>query len=714
MKSILLFLHFWLLSASALFSQSFWENANGPEGVNIKTLQYSVQGILYATENSYPFKTTFRSTDNGLHWTALAGPNDTAYITNLSIGLDGTLFCRGSNYYDIYYSNDFGDSWSFLATPYSTYGDVTSATDGACLLSLGNAIVRTYDKVIWDTLFYAAQGWPSNNLDLSQLDWLKDGRLVAAKSSFSSGSGISFLISQDAGMSWDSFLEPSPSPVGMPMLPNGQFVSMTDQGQICVGNLGEVPTCAFPPFALMPPPYVSGTAPFFVTPSGRIIVSNGYEALSSDDMGTTWLPHPLGLEGSLTQELLPGGYILKRSYFNGNTARSTDLGQTWSFSGYGPDRAWSFNWVFKGNEKVFAISNGIWRSLDGGSQWQIILRDSLHSYQGFSNLALAPDGDLYVKGAFGLWRSTNDGDTFQNISPDTSLGKFARVAVHPQTGDLYLTGSSGAIRSSDYGLTWQVLNTTKRFFIQPIAFHPSGTFYSSVLVDGQTGRQLVRSDDDGITWQEVAVSPSPSYNNFDFVQIMPDGKIIAAGHSGYATSFDNGLSWQKYYTPFGIGTLALNAAGHAYIGEVNNKRVYKTENDGQTWVALSGIPSNLSTGIINLAIAPDQNLWVCTDGDGHFKTSAPTVSAASPTATPARLEIFPNPASGEFWVKWPSEQSDEPATLILRDLMGKEVLRQNLQGSPCRVVCPKRAVGFYVAEIMAHGRRIGINKVVLK
>lgn len=634
-----------LTSFSSVFlpAQTFWEDANGPYGINITKLIYNPEGVLYGQDYGFPVKSTFRSTDGGFHWDVLSGPSSTPTITDLKIGLDGTLFCRDEQYTKSYFSKDQGHSWTELNLPANTYYvDPTSAADGAILFTNANQILRTFDNLNWDTLFSVAPDtvfWQVNEFYFGKMGWLKDGRIVAEKqSSFippNSPNNIAFLISEDNGMSWDTFAEPSISPLGLTLMPNGQFVTLNDQRQICISNLGEAPTCYTPPFALTPQSPNQWIARFLVTNTGRLIVSNLYETLSSDDYGASWQPHPSGFEGSLTHELLPGGYILSQSFWNGNTMRSTDLGQTWTKVGSGTDRALSYSWKFKTNETILAISNGFWRSTDGGFDWELMLTEQTSPLESYYNLDLAPNGDIYLLSSSRLYRTTNDGDSFETINLDTSLGKFYRVAVHPQTGDIYLSGQ-GLIRSSDQGQTWTVLNETELFSREPIAFHPNGALYC-------TKNLLIRSNDDGQNWKSVTVSPTPAYNYFDFVRIMPDGKIITVGPSGYAISNDYGNSWQRRNIPIAPLTFALNALGQGFIGDIDNKKIYRTDDDGLNWSVLPLLPSTLATGIFNLAISPDQTLWVCSDGDGHFKTANPTLAVSDPVAKTTGFELYPNP-----------------------------------------------------------------------
>jgi len=688
-----------------LFTQSFWQRANGPEGLNIKTLNYSPQGVFYAT--AY-YDRVFRSEDNGFTWDEIQGPNTGFQIRNLKVGYNGTLFCQGEDWNTVYRSTDLGETWSIASNPYFS-GIYTEAADGGVLVASNGSIFRTYDNVVWDTLFLNPDPW-NWNFQVVDLGWLPDGSLVASPDDcYHSFSGKFFLLSQDNGISWDSL--PGAGPIAdLVALGNGEYIFSSEYCNTAYKtSIGSSTATYIPPNVIFPEQDY-----FVVMPSGSIIVSNYYESRISDDGGTTWQSYNGSVYNSLSNHVLPGNLLLRGKTYAGNTMRSTNLGETWKFSGYGVSDTWVFDLTFKGTEKAFGLtSSGLWRSLDAGENWQIVPQDSSTTSTEFSvyNLAIGPNGDIYLIRPYLLQRSTNDGETFQNISPDSSLGQFVRVAVHPQTGDLYLARDSNFIRSSDQGQTWVVMNTDIRFSYRPIVFHPNGAFFGIAYSQNGAGSTLVRSDDGGITWQYVSLNPP--YNLADNVLIAPDGKIVATYYATFYTSSDIGNTWTKRGIPIDANCLKLNAAGHAYIGDINDKRVFKTENNGDSWLALPPIPSTVHDGIIELAFDHEQRLWVCTDGDGHFKTVEKTVDANQPNPNNFMMEIFPNPAHVGFWINWVREADAVQTVVSLRDMHGRVVLEQPLNAAPGYVAVPALISGLYILELK-EGQRRSIGKVFLK
>lgn len=692
-----------------LFSQSFWERAHGPQGIAVKTVQYDPQGNIYATDSD---KRTYRSADYGLNWKEIHGPDLGVEIRRLQVGYKGTLFCFGADWLKLYRSKDFGETWElvpglFLNKPF------TEGPDGGFITIADNAIIRTFDDVNWDTLAVDSGYWPWNNLFL-ELGWLPDGTLVASQNGcYDPSEGSFYLISSDNGSTWDTL--PGAGPVAyLASLGNGSYIFSCDDDfrpvyRTSVGGSSTVTALPMDAIDLSTDSYV-------VTASGNIIGGDYFQNQISHDGGETWQTYTGNIFSSFSRRALPGNLILGGRGFTGAIMRSTDEGQTWKFSAYGAENSWVHDWTFKGTDKAFALAaSGLWRTLDARQSWHIVPPDSSTTKWEIKNynMTLSPGGDLYLCRASHLLRSTDNGETYEDISPDTSFGKFGRIAVNPQTGDLYLSGDSLLLKSSDTGQNWQLLNSDIPFAPQPLVFHPSSTFYAIAFKNG-TGRRLVRSDDGGISWQEVLLQPEPN-NGVDNVVVAPDGRVIATNNGAYFSSSDNGNSWVKHFLPYnGAFSLAVNAAGDAYVSGGSNRKIYKTTDDGASWSALPEIPSSIYSGIVSLAFDNSQRLWVCTDGDGHFRTTETTVSTSQPKPVASALEIFPNPALDGFLVKWNDENSSSsPVTLRLRDFSGRMVLQQTLSGNPAYVAAPAGSSGVFWVELICADRCFGAGKVIL-
>jgi hypothetical protein len=127
---------------------------------------------------------------------------------------------------------------------------------------------------------------------------------------------------------------------------------------------------------------------------------------------------------------------------------------------------------------------GVYRSIDGGATWTLLPGSSQFQGRAAASIAVAPDGSILVgiaravRGisetdggatssppvavAFGVYKSTDGGATFVNVSgAEGSVRGVNEVRVDPNSGSVYYASflGAGVWRSSNAGATWtQVKN----------------------------------------------------------------------------------------------------------------------------------------------------------------------------------------------------------------------------------------------------------------
>ncbi len=170
---------------------------------------------------------------------------------------------------------------------------------------------------------------------------------------------------------------------------------------------------------------------------------------------------------------------------SGGLWRSSDSGATWTkvtrpFQDpsitaivQDPRPNHSFTWYYASGERLgnsasaggaFYGGSGVYKSQDGGRTWELLNASidntilSLGPLDVVNSLAIDPtNGDLYVGSSYGILRSQNGGNSFEELLPG-GLDAKAEVAV-TNTGQIYATISSqgdpnsGFYTSSD-GDTW--------------------------------------------------------------------------------------------------------------------------------------------------------------------------------------------------------------------------------------------------------------------
>jgi len=307
------------------------------------------------------------------------------------------------------------------------------------------------------------------------------------------------------------------------------------------------------------------------------------------DAGATWVPMtdgkvPLGSMGSVAVADSDPNIIYLGTGSDGvrsnvSTGRgiykSTDAGQTWTFSGLynagqigavrihptNPDIAWvaANGDMFKANAE-----RGIFKTTDGGKTWKktLYLTDVLGAmdvelkpgdpntvYAWMSRLERKPWSIISGSREGGFYKSTNGGDTFTKIAtglPAELIGKgnLGVTAANPNRIYALIEAKpgGGVYRSDDAGQTWIATNITQGALVQR-------PFYYTTLTADPTNADVVyagaegffKSIDGGKTFQTFRV---PGGDNHDIWVSPKDANVMVhANDSGATVSIDGGRTW---------------------------------------------------------------------------------------------------------------------------------------------------------------------------
>jgi len=181
---------------------------------------------------------------------------------------------------------------------------------------------------------------------------------------------------------------------------------------------------------------------------------------------------------------------------------SEDFGTTWSILSEFPGGIRRFVVSPNDSRVLFAatIESGLWRSTDRGATWTdlspnlktFLTADTVNDL----DVSAAEERTVYLATAYGLMRSDDLGDSW---IPVPTLVEFKtlplmHVRVNPQNSNiLFVTVGSIAYRSTDRGATWSTLETLpSRRTISDILFDPANP--STVFVGVQTVRRSSRNN----------------------------------------------------------------------------------------------------------------------------------------------------------------------------------------------------------------------------
>ncbi|MGH9858041.1 MAG: WD40/YVTN/BNR-like repeat-containing protein, partial [Acidobacteriota bacterium] len=255
--------------------------------------------------------------------------------------------------------------------------------------------------------------------------------------------------------------------------------------------------------------------------------------------------------------------------------KSTDAGKTWKHSGLADSRHIPRIRVHPENSNLVYAAvlghlfgpnemRGVYRSKDGGKNWERVLFANRNA--GAVDLIFDPTNPRIIYASTwrirrtpyslesggegsGLWKSTDGGDTWINISrnkglPEETLGIIGITVSPSNPNNLYAiveAEKGGVFRSRDAGETWEL--TTEDRSLRQRAW-----YYTRVYADPKDedtvyvlNVQFHKSKDGGKTFTRIR---TPHSDNHD-LWISPDDplRMIEANDGGANVSTDGGVNW---------------------------------------------------------------------------------------------------------------------------------------------------------------------------
>lgn len=261
--------------------------------------------------------------------------------------------------------------------------------------------------------------------------------------------------------------------------------------------------------------------------------------------------------------------------------KSIDGGDTWQHVGLGDTHFIGEMVVHPDNPDIIWVAalghafgsegnteRGVYKSTDGGETWQKVLYHNEHA--GAVDIEIDPNNPRVLYASLweayrnpwkmvsggpgsGLYKSTDGGDTWKNISqrpglPKGVLGKIG-VAVSPVNSDrvwaIIENENGGVFRSDDKGKTWDRVNSERNL--------RQRAWYYTHIVAGPEDEDVVyvlnvsfhKSTDGGESFESIG---TPHGDHHDLWIDPTNGKRMAvADDGGGQVTYNGGNDWSSYY-----------------------------------------------------------------------------------------------------------------------------------------------------------------------
>jgi photosystem II stability/assembly factor-like uncharacterized protein len=493
-------------------------------------------------------------------WTSL-GPRSDAFVTALAAGASSAgIVYAGTAGGGVFKSSDGGETWRPVNGGLDD-GNVTAlAADpsAAGIVYAATAASGVYKTTDGGTTWHAAAGGLGNaSISTLAIDPIQPSRLYA-------GGSLGVYRSTDGGTTWSSVLSGS----GVSGLAKGRdstvYAIVSDGGPPRLyrsddaGDRWRLVFTYVEPSALCVDPFNSKTV---------YIVGNATIQKSTNG-GSTWKVAGANVAGQvLSITMSPGdSKTILAGTFDGRAFVSTDAAATWR--------------PIVGLPK----STGAVRTLLVGS-------------------GSPPD----VLGAIGtgLLKGTTGGEPWHPVTQGLDAASIAMAAADPRTGSTLLAtdGLGLLLRSEDSGLNWSRPDPAGATWFYRFAFSPT----SPGTVLGGTDVGILRSEDDGASWQHTAIDGvlHTFVQAFGF-QPGSAATVYSAANDGVRKSTDSGKTWTLtaagqssayavladrvgsgvLYASYGLSSFYFYYYGYDQV------TVQKSTDDGSTWTkADSGLPT---------------------------------------------------------------------------------------------------------------------------
>lgn len=205
--------------------------------------------------------------------------------------------------------------------------------------------------------------------------------------------------------------------------------------------------------------------------------------------------------------------------------------------------------------------------------WELTYEPNRHGILEITSI----DNVMYATGQYVNFRSYDQGRTWEEIKPlHGASKKFFKL------GNTLFAVGYNLVRSDDNGLTWNVVQINYK------SYHDAAVANGKIYVT--SNEDVLCSADTGRTWRSITGNLPVSYNSD--IEVMGDELFYTHYDNGIYKTSDNGITWVQVHPEWpGSGVRKLITDGTSLFA-YQGYEIYVTRDRGATWQNASAVLPN--------------------------------------------------------------------------------------------------------------------------
>jgi photosystem II stability/assembly factor-like uncharacterized protein len=327
------------------------------------------------------------------------------------------------------------------------------------------------------------------------------------------------------------------------------------------------------------------------------------------------------IDGADAKHIVVGAWVLGRP--DGGLFVSHDGGLSWASNKQLAGESIRALAAAPSDSKIMVAGTlkGVYRSVDGGSRWELISPEGSQEIHEVESIAIDPaDPNIIYAGTWHLpWKTVDAGEHWNNIKEGVieDSDVFSIIVDPKEPSVVYASACSGIYKSDNSGVRFRKIQGIPSTARRTRVLMQDPEHLETVFAGTTEG--LFRTDDSGGTWIRTT-GPEVIVNDVYVDPSDSNHVLLATDRGGVLVSRDRGNSFEPSNNGFSARQITSYVAeaqrpAYVYVGVVNDKEsggVFASENGGLSWVQESA--GLLGRDVFSLGQASDGTIIA---GTGH-------------------------------------------------------------------------------------------------